>query len=188
VGPRWKEWDSAFRLAKLLSLGRNKIDAVAIVKAQDAGSWAGAKAKEAGAWASTKGKALLARLKSAHNDPVKPGKGKRGKGKKGRKDNPADMRVAEEIVRQLGGTGRLKVMIGGRDFMGGANDLQFKWAAKAKNGANSVRIVLDPSDTYTVTFYSVRGMNVKEKGTFSDVYNDNLRGLFESETGLYLSL
>lgn len=108
-------------------------------------------------------------------------------GKK-RKANPADMAVAEEIARQLGGTGRLRAMIGAENFVGDTNLLQFRWKAKARNAANSIRIVLDPSDTYTVTFYSVRGTSVKEKGSYSGIYADDLRGLFERETGLRIAL
>ncbi len=66
-----------------------------------------------------------------------------------------DLTVANTILAQLGGGGRLTAMIGATNFLGSANSLQFRFAAPATNGANSVRIVLDASDTYTVEFYKI---------------------------------
>lgn len=100
----------------------------------------------------------------------------------------ASMEVAETILAQLGGAGRLRAMIGAKDFSGGANVLTFRWAARAKNGANSIRIKLEPSDTYKVEFYSVRGASVKLKGSVDDIYADGLIDLFERQTGLYLRM
>jgi hypothetical protein len=96
--------------------------------------------------------------------------------------------VGHTIFQQMGGAGRLRAMIGAKDFGVGENVAQFKWAAKARNGANSIRIVLDPSDTYTMEFYKIRAGNAKLVKSFSDVYADSLKRIFESETGLYLSL
>lgn len=102
---------------------------------------------------------------------------------------PESMEVAETIARQLGGgVGRLSATIGAHSFSGGRDSLQFRFRARARNGSNSVRIVLLPSDTYRVEFWSIRGAGAKLKGAFDDVYADSLRGLFENETGLYLSL
>lgn len=110
-----------------------------------------------------------------------------------RGSNPADdepLDVPEEILRQLGGAGALSMMIGAKQFVGSQKErmLQFKWSAKAKNGANTVVITLEPTDTYHVQFYSVRGMSFKEKGDFSQVYVDQLRPLFESQTHLRLRM
>jgi hypothetical protein len=99
-----------------------------------------------------------------------------------------DLTVANEIARQLGGTRRLTAMVGAKDFVGSPSALTFKFAARATNGSNCLRVTLDPSDTYTVEFLSVRGTSVKEKAKFSDIYCDGLVDLFESTTGLYLSL
>lgn len=102
---------------------------------------------------------------------------------------PESMEVAETIARQLGGgVGRLSATIGAHSFSGGRDSLQFRFRARARNGSNSVRIVLEPSDTYRVEFWSIRGASAKLKKAFDDVYADSLRGLFENETGLYLSL
>lgn len=100
-----------------------------------------------------------------------------------------ELTVANTIISQLGtSTGRLAAMLGARSFVGSADSVQFKFAAKARNGANTVRIVLDPSDTYTVEFWTVRGAKMVKRAEFSNVYADGLRALFESETGLYVSL
>lgn len=99
-----------------------------------------------------------------------------------------NVEIATTIAQQLGGTRRLGVMIGAHGFTAGDNSLSFRFKAKAKNGSNAMRIVLEPSDTYRVEFLSIRGTSVKSKGVFEDVYAEDLRRLFESETGLYLSL
>lgn len=101
------------------------------------------------------------------------------------------LEVAETILRQMGGAHRLKAMIGAYDFMGsdtGLPELMFKWKAKAKNGANGLRIILDPSDTYTMYFYKIRAGKATELKKFEDVYNDMLREVFEDYTGLYLRM
>ena len=101
----------------------------------------------------------------------------------------SDLTVATTILSQLaGGTGRLSMMIGAYGFVGSDNSITFRFKARAKNGSNAFRVVLDPSDTYTVEFISVRGSSRKVKESFSDIYADSLTTLFERKTGLYLSL
>jgi len=101
----------------------------------------------------------------------------------------SSLEVATTIARQLGySTARMGVMIGAHSFSGDANSLTFKFKAKARNSSNCLKVTLDPSDTYTVEFYRVRAGTVKVVKSYSDIYADSLKGLFESETGLYLSL
>jgi hypothetical protein len=111
----------------------------------------------------------------------------------------AHLLIAETILEQLGGARRLGVMIGAHSFiggprsvtyssMGGAGTLTFKFKAKAKNSANCVRISRNSSNTYTVEFIRLNGPNFWAKGDFSDVWAEDLRKLFERETGLALSL
>jgi hypothetical protein len=101
----------------------------------------------------------------------------------------APLAVANTILAQLGGSGRLVQMIGAKHFVGSANALTFQFAGRgARNQSNCIRITLDPWDTYTVEFLSCRGVKVTPKGTFTDIYADGLRELIEHETGLYLSL
>lgn len=97
--------------------------------------------------------------------------------------------IANNIVAQLGrSTGNLVRMIGANTFLAGTRNLTFKFKSRAKNGANACRITLDAMDTYRVEFLFLRGFNVTTKGDFSDMHAEDLTGLFESETGLYLHL
>ena len=109
--------------------------------------------------------------------------------KKGtRRKNPADLSVANTIAQQMGGIPRLTAMIGAKNFLGDKDMLQFKWSAKSKKKINTVRIQLEPSDTYKVTFYSLKGFDISEVSGWDDVQASELRPLFERETGLALSL
>lgn len=106
------------------------------------------------------------------------------------------MNVAQIILNQLGGS-RFVAMTGAKNLISTGRDekqlgaLSFKlprgFAAK---GINYVRVTLDSDDTYTVTFakFNTRSYEVKTVSEFAGVYNDSLRGLFTSETGLDTSL
>lgn len=101
----------------------------------------------------------------------------------------SNVEIANTIVEQLGrSTARMSMMIGAHTFTAGESSLTFKFKARAKNGSNCVRVTLDPSDTYTVEFISIRGASIKTKGSFEGMYAEDLKSLFERETGLYLSL
>lgn len=95
--------------------------------------------------------------------------------------------AATTILSQLGGNSFL-AMTGARDLLGDEATLQFKLPRGAKDGCNAVRVELDPSDTYTVRFYRIRGLNIATLAEVSMVYADSLRQVFESQTGLYTSL
>lgn len=97
----------------------------------------------------------------------------------------SDLTVANTIRDQIGHPAF--VMMGAKDLAGGSDNLQFKVGANAKK-VTHVRVVLDPSDTYTVTFYKCRGASIKELAAQSLVYADQLRKVIETHTGLYLSL
>jgi len=99
-----------------------------------------------------------------------------------------NMEIGREILRQLGGSGRLKAMIGVKDMFAIDNGLQFSFRAKAKNKANMVQIVLAGNDSYTVAFYRLRGITLVKCGQFkSGVYCDVLKPVIENELGLRLS-
>lgn len=107
-----------------------------------------------------------------------------------RRAREADLTVANEILRQMGGAGRLGAMLGAKNFVGGADSLSFQWPGKPGpipgKRANAINITLDPSDTYTITFYNVVKGVPKVVETFHDIYADQLVELFEKFTGLYL--
>lgn len=102
-----------------------------------------------------------------------------------------DVEIANTILDQLGG-GRFAVMTGARNFAAIENGLRFMIPGNmTRDRINLVEIVLDASDTYTVTFSRARGgrnPSVKEVYSQSFIYADMLRDLFEDRTGLRTSL
>lgn len=98
------------------------------------------------------------------------------------------MQVAKTILEQLGGT-RFAVMTGAKNFVGGNDSLAFRLPSNfAKDGINTVRVTLDPSDTYTVEFLRIRGTKLTIVATEDMVYCDALRSTFTRVTGLQVSL
>jgi len=98
--------------------------------------------------------------------------------------------VANEIIRQLGGR-KFTVMTGARDYMAVDDGLTFRIpGTMTKNHINKVRIILDPSDTYTVSFWNYRKQkdihtpSMKKIAEHSIVYDDMLQSIFTAETGL----
>lgn len=95
--------------------------------------------------------------------------------------------IGRTIHAQLGG-GMFNVMVGAKDFTFSRDgSLSFRIGRNGK-GVNHVTVTLDPSDTYTMTFRSIRGLKVTEKAVRSMVYCDQLRAIFTAETGLFTSL
>jgi len=95
------------------------------------------------------------------------------------------LQIAKTIIEQLGGN-RFAAMTGAKNFTSLGNGLSFKLpgAGFTKNSINYVKIILDPSDTYTVEFGKIRGINYKVINTLNDVYFDQLQEIFTRETGL----
>lgn len=96
-----------------------------------------------------------------------------------------DMSIATTIRDQIGS--RAFVMMGAKGLTGDSRSLQFKIGSNAKRVTN-VHIELAADDTYTVSFWNIRGYSMKLLKQVEGVYCDQLRGIIESETGLYLSL
>lgn len=96
------------------------------------------------------------------------------------------MQVANTILAQLGGAGRLAMMCGCKQFVGGENSLSFKVGSNAKK-VTAMMVTLDPTDTYTVAVFTGRGINMTKREELSDVYAEDLKRIFESTTGMYLS-
>jgi hypothetical protein len=96
----------------------------------------------------------------------------------------SNLQTATTILSQLGGR-RFIAMTGAKNFVGDASTLMFSVPA---GKVNKVRVTLDASDTYTVEFYKVRGVDVAKRASHSGVYFDQLRAIFEAETGLRTSL
>jgi len=94
--------------------------------------------------------------------------------------------VARTILQQLGAN-KFAAMTGARSFLDLGNGLSFKLPGASgftKQGINYVKIILDPSDTYTMEFGRVRGGNYKIIHTEQGVYFDQLQPIFTATTGL----
>lgn len=98
--------------------------------------------------------------------------------------------VAKTILEQLGGN-KFRVMTGAKNFVGAPDSLRFSLPGGGGfclDGINKVVITLDPSDTYTVQFYRLRGAKATLIKEVKDVYCDYLVACFERATGLRTSL
>jgi hypothetical protein len=96
-----------------------------------------------------------------------------------------NIEIANIILDQLGGR-QFTSMTGAKNLVATQGGLHFKLPrGLAKDGITSVLVVLDPSDTYTVSFHNSRGRTV---ASYDETYCDQLRGLFEDVTGLCTSL
>lgn len=91
--------------------------------------------------------------------------------------------VAETILDQIE-VNKLSAMIGVSSVGHSENSVQVRFKARAKDGINLFKITLDPSDTYTVSFYRVTKNGATLKGSFEDIYCDQLIDLIEDKTGL----
>jgi hypothetical protein len=110
------------------------------------------------------------------------------------------MKIAEEIMRQLGGR-RFVVMTGAKDFCSqkGANWLEFKIGRNASK-SNFIKITLTGNDDYTMEFFKVSYPRLNKKTwTWSEykkvlvkklegIYCDGLQDAFTETTGLYTRL
>jgi hypothetical protein len=96
-----------------------------------------------------------------------------------------DKRQAGELIKQLGG-GRFIAMTGAKDFVVGPKGATFKIGKNSKS-ISHVRIDLE-NDLYNVEFIRVRGTKITVVKNFKHVHFDQLRDLFEKNTGLRTSL
>jgi len=98
--------------------------------------------------------------------------------------------VASTILMQLGGR-RFIAMTGAKNFLAlndGCGGMRFNIPRFPGVKINLIEIVLNGSDLYDVKFSRVHGLALKEISSHTDIYFDELRGLFERETGLRTSL
>ena len=96
------------------------------------------------------------------------------------------MRPADIIVQQLGRPGRALNMLGAKSLLAieDGKGLQFRIGRNPK-GVSSIGIVLDEaSDTYTVAFWRIRGLDITKLSEHEGIHADRLHDLLESETGL----
>jgi hypothetical protein len=95
-----------------------------------------------------------------------------------------DTSVAREILNQLGGN-RFLAMTGAQSLSLNENSLAFRIPQSiTKRRIAMVRVTLDPMDTYTVDFMTVRGLKVVTVAKHEGVYCDQLEDIFARVTGL----
>lgn len=99
------------------------------------------------------------------------------------------MNFAQTILQQLGGK-RFAMMTGAKNFL--QDDVIQKLTMKIGRNAKKVThvtISVNALDLYDITFLNIRGFNEpKVMSSFENVYAENMREIFESQTGMYLTL
>ncbi len=95
----------------------------------------------------------------------------------------SEQSIASTILDQLGGT-QFIAMTGAKNILNLGNGFQFGLPGKLKQGINKVIIILEPTDTYSVAFWKIHGVNMKQIKAVDMVYADSLRRVFTETTGL----
>jgi len=108
------------------------------------------------------------------------------------------MEIANTIIRQMGGAGRLGAMIGAKNFLALNSGVRFDFKMNTK--MNRCEIELNSMDLYDVKFYknckitgnekTIKAMDKKIAKSqkvveaSEGIYNEMLKPIFESTTGL----
>ena len=103
---------------------------------------------------------------------------------KGGSTKSNNSQVAETIIKQLGGIGKLKAFTGAYAFGTNGNNVTFRIKNRK---VNAITITLNGNDLYDIKFFRIRGADLKIIKEYTDIYNDQLISLFEENTGMYLS-
>lgn len=95
---------------------------------------------------------------------------------------------AETILEQIGGIGRLQMMLGTKFLLHDDEAITFDFKGNRKMNRCKISYCR-ASDLYHVEFfkYSPKKLNCQSVNDYAGVYADRLRFLFETVTGLYLS-
>lgn len=102
--------------------------------------------------------------------------------------NVVESQVAKTIYQQFGGK-RAMFMIGGKaTTIKGGKGIGIKWPNKQRKKGNYVEIILKGDDTYDMEFFNLTMKAKKSVKKHTGVYADQLRSLFEKQTGWYLKL
>lgn len=100
----------------------------------------------------------------------------------------SNQKVAKTILKQMGGMGRLRMMISAHNFAAEDNALSFHF--KGSRTVNVCKVVLEPSDTYRMELWHInsRTFETEKRSDIDGLYFDMLVNTFEEETGLFLSI
>jgi hypothetical protein len=94
--------------------------------------------------------------------------------------------IAQEILKQLG-SGKFVAMTGAKNFCSldeQEGGLSFKLPKFSGIKINYVKIVLNASDLYEVTFGRIHGLKYTVISEHKGIYCDELKDMFEYHTGL----
>jgi hypothetical protein len=95
-----------------------------------------------------------------------------------------DAQIVSEIVKQIGGN-QFAAMTGA-EFSRNGSTLIVKFKGSTK--FNHMTITLNGSDLYDVVFMKLRAGKVSNEILFEDIYAEDLRAVFEKNTGLRTSV
>ena len=92
--------------------------------------------------------------------------------------------IANTILRQLSPQGLrgLRLMLGADRFAVQESGVSFRF--KGARECNHVQVELTPADNYRLTLRRIRGTEVRVVAEHCNVHDDQLRRLFQAETGL----
>ena len=93
--------------------------------------------------------------------------------------------VPQIIASQIGSA---FVMMGAKNLVGSADALTFKLGRGAQHKITHMRVTLRPDDTYTVTAYQFRNLEMKKVMESDMVYADSLKPVIGRMTGFAMSL
>lgn len=102
------------------------------------------------------------------------------------------LEAARTIWKQMGGN-QIIALVGAHKVVGSDEDNYLMFAFKGCRKANKVRVTLTPADLYKMEFFKITNKRLMD-GTaaepvevYEDIYNDQLKELFEEFTGLWLT-
>jgi hypothetical protein len=99
--------------------------------------------------------------------------------------------INEQTLATLGGANKVCLMLGSKFpvcFDNANHSVRVSIGAKNRIGATIMIVTLEEDDTYTVTFWKVRGIKTIEISNTSMIFNDQLVGFIERTLGLYINL
>ena len=96
--------------------------------------------------------------------------------------------IAQTIINQLGGAGRLKAMVNARNFGKTADENGLVFRFSGSKLMNYIKIKLNVNDLYNIEYYKVWGVKIKTVMTEEDVYGEDLIRFISETTGLDLAL
>lgn len=99
-----------------------------------------------------------------------------------------ESQVAKTILQQFGGNKALTMLGGQAMILPGGKALGIKWPNKKRSKGNYVEIELQSDDTYDMTFYNLSMKAKKKVKEYKGIYADQLRDIFEQQTGWKLRL